>query len=281
MNPACLQQYLVKGVENGTKVLEGAVPDWKKFGQPGSGNGSEGTTYGLPRFEDARFIARFPFATIDLKDSDIPMDITLTGWSPFIPTDQDNSSLPVGAIEYTFKNTSSRKVDAVFSYSSRNFMSQQGGRNSIKAISNGFILCEDGVKDKPETKGYFAMFTNESSTVTDYCWFRGGWWDPLTMAWKTIMNSEARENPPVAEGAPGATLFVPFSLAPGETRIIRLMTAWYVPDSDLKYGEDDKSRANEDCKDPGCSCKIPWYKPWYSGKFAGINEVSGLLENQL
>ncbi|MGD0582534.1 MAG: GH116 family glycosyl hydrolase [Bacteroidales bacterium] len=273
--PCMFAAISVKGVENGTKVLEGAVPDWKKFGQPSSGNGSEGSTYGLPRFDEARFIARFPFATIDLKDSDIPMDITLTGWSPFIPTDQDNSSLPVGAIEYAFKNTSSRKVDAVFSYSSRNFMSQPGGRNSINAISNGFILCEDGVKDKPATKGYFAVFTNESSTVTDYCWFRGGWWDPLTMAWKAIMNSEARENPPVAEGAPGATLFVPFSLAPGETRIIRLMTAWYVPDSDLKYGEDDKSRANEDCKDQGCSCKLPWFKPWYSGKFAGIYEVSG------
>ncbi len=272
--PCMFAAISVKGLENGTKVLEGPVPDWKKFGQPGSGNGSEGTTYGLPRFEEARFLARFPFATVDLKDGDIPMTVSLTGWSPFIPTDQDNSSLPAGAIEYTFKNTSSSKIEAVFSYSSRNFMSQQGGRNSIKAISNGFVLSEDGIKGKPESKGYFAIFTSEPAATIDYCWFRGGWWDPLTMAWKNIMNSEARNNPPVDENAPGATIFVPFTLAPGETRIVRLMMTWYVPDSDLKYGEDDKSRTKEDCNDPGCSCKLPFYKPWYSGKFSGIDEVS-------
>jgi uncharacterized protein (DUF608 family) len=272
--PCMFAAISVKGVENGTKVLEGPVPDWKKFGEPGSGNGSAGATYGLPRFDEARFIARFPFATIDLKDTDLPVDVTITGWSPFIPTDQDNSSLPAGAIEYRFKNTGSTKVEAVFSYSSRNFMSQDGGRNSIKPISNGFILSEDGIKDKPESKGWFAIYTNEPSTKVDYCWFRGGWWDPLTMAWKTVMSSEAENNPPVDKDAPGATLFVPVSLAPGETRIVRLMMTWYVPDSNLKYGEDDKSRAKEECTDQGCSCKLPYYKPWYSGKFSGIEDLS-------
>lgn len=271
--PCMFAAVSVKGLENGAKVLEGPVPDWKKFGQPGSGNGSEGTTYGLPRFDEARFLARFPFATVELKDADIPMNVTLTGWSPFIPADQDNSSLPVGSIEYKFRNTGSSKIDAVFSCSSRNFMSQEGGKNSIKAVTNGFILSEDGVPGKPESKGYFAVFTNESSTSVDYCWFRGGWWDPLTMAWKAVNDSEIKNNPPVESNSPGATLFVPFSLAPGETRVIRLMIAWYVPDSNLKYGEDDKNRSKENCTDPNCSCKLPYYKPWYSGKFAGIDDV--------
>jgi hypothetical protein len=38
----------VKGVENGNLVAEGEVPEWKKFGSPGTGNGSGGTSYGLP-----------------------------------------------------------------------------------------------------------------------------------------------------------------------------------------------------------------------------------------
>ncbi len=42
-------------------------------------------------------LAAFPFAAIDrLRDDDIPIEgHGITGWSPFIPTDADNSSLPV------------------------------------------------------------------------------------------------------------------------------------------------------------------------------------------
>ena len=95
-----LAAIYVKGVENGAKVLEGQVPTWKLFGPAQSGLGRGDKTYGLPRFEEAVFQARFPFATVDLKDKDMPLAAKITGWSPFIPTDADNSSLPVGVLEY-------------------------------------------------------------------------------------------------------------------------------------------------------------------------------------
>src|SRR5450759_2260165 len=137
--PGIFAAISVKGLRNGTKVLEGQVTDWKKFGQPGSANGSGGASYGFPRFQKTKFTARFPFAVIEIQDDDIPMDIKLTGWSPFIPTDADNSSLPVGAIEYSFRNTRSSKIEAVFSYNSRNFMGITNGMNRIKSTSNGTV----------------------------------------------------------------------------------------------------------------------------------------------
>ena len=99
--PCSFSAITVKGIENGAKVLEGPVPDWKVFGAPGTGNGAAGSSFGLPRFKNAEFIARFPFGTVTLSDDDIPMDIQITGWSPFIPGDADNSSLPVGALGRT------------------------------------------------------------------------------------------------------------------------------------------------------------------------------------
>src|SRR5674476_788485 len=36
----------IKGVVNGTKVLEAPIPTWKLFGSPGAGNGSGGKSYG-------------------------------------------------------------------------------------------------------------------------------------------------------------------------------------------------------------------------------------------
>ena len=97
MSHVCLQPFHLK-VKNGTKVLEGQVPDWKKFGATKFSKWITWTSYGLPRFENTRFIARFPFASIELHDNDIPLEVLITGWSPFIPTDEDNSSLPAGAL---------------------------------------------------------------------------------------------------------------------------------------------------------------------------------------
>ena len=272
--PCMFAAISVKGMNNATKVLEGQVPDWKKFGQPDSANGSGGTSYGFPRFQNARFTARFPFATIELQDDDIPLIIKLNGWSPFIPTDADSSSLPLGALEYSFKNNGTSKIDALFSYNSRNFMSQVNGVNKIKATSNGFILSEEGIKGKPETRGDFAIFTNIPDTIVDHCWFRGGWWDPLTITWAAIKKGEVRRNDPVEKDAPGASLFVPFTLNPGETKVIKLMMAWYVPDTDLRYGKDSEEKTIEKCTDASCSCKDPYYRPWYTMKFKSIEEIS-------
>jgi len=272
--PCMFAAISVKGIEKGIKVIEGQVPVWKHFGQPGSGNGSSGATYGLPRFQNARFHARFPFAGIELSDEDIPLEVMIKGWSPFIPSDEDNSSLPVGALEYSFRNTGNSELEAVFSYNSKNFMRQSGGKASIKPIAGGFVLHEEGTRENPEKQGNFAIFTNETAAVVDHCWFRGGWWDPLTMTWNTIMEGETRSTPPAETDAPGASLFVPFTIKPGETRVIRVLMAWYVPDTNLKYGQDSKEPDDEECTDPECTCKDPFYKPWYAGKFSGINEVA-------
>jgi hypothetical protein len=52
------------------------------------------------------------------------------------------------------------------------------------------------------------------------------------------------------------------------------MMVWYVPDSNLKYGEDSKEADKSYFSDPKCTCNDPYYKPWYSGKFAGVNEIA-------
>ncbi|MBG0860039.1 MAG: hypothetical protein IQL11_11080 [Bacteroidales bacterium] len=272
--PCMFAAISVRGIENGTKVIEGQVPEWKHFGQPGSGNGSSGASYGLPRFTDATFLARFPFATVELRDDDLPLEVSLKGWSPFIPTDADNSSLPAGALEYTFKNTGNSDIEAIFSYNAKNFMRQQGGKARVKPVNGGFILSEEGSKENPERKGDFAIFTGEPGAIVDHCWFRGGWWDPLTMTWNTILKNETRNTLPVDDDAPGASLYVPFRLKAGGTRTIRVYMAWYVPDTNMKYGQDSKEPDDEECDDPNCACNDPFYKPWYAGKFSSINEVA-------
>lgn len=220
-----------EGREPVARVLEGPIPEWKYFGGPGTGNGGAGTTYGLPRFGDAEMVARFPFAEIALRDPAVPMDVTVTGWSPFTPPDADPSSAPVGAMEYRFQNTSQEPLQAVFSWNTRNFL----GNGSIGPIDGGFILYA-ATGDQRANQTALAVFAPDEQVVVDHCWFRGGWWDPLTIAWHNVSEGKLVDNPPVDANAPGASLAIPLNLAPGQERTIRLHLAWYTPASDLRFG---------------------------------------------
>ncbi|HEU4551923.1 MAG TPA: GH116 family glycosyl hydrolase [Chitinophaga sp.] len=266
--PAMFAAIRVKGAAT-PKVLEGPVPDWKKFGQHDSGLGGRGgATWGLPRFNSAAFEARFPFCTVEITDQDIPLAVSMQAWNPFIPNNADHSGLPVGALEYTFKNTGSSPQEAVFSYHSRNFMQQPEAEHSIGGMQHGFILSAAGTGKAPAKEGHFAIFTNEPATVVDHCWFRGGWFDPLTMVWQTVSNGDLKNTPPVPKDAPGASLYVPFTLAPGQQKTIRVMMAWYVPHSTLRIGEFEP--ADEADQSPA-----RYYRPWYASRFKNIQDVAG------
>ena len=226
------------------RVIEGPVPMWKAFGSvvPSGlnepGNGLTGRTYGLPRFANASFKARFPFATVSLTDPSMPVKVELTGWSPFTPGATDDSCLPVAALEYRFTNRSSKPVKAVFSFHAANFMKAGDKGASVGSMERGFILRQDGSSTHHAAAGSFAAFTDDPATKVDAAWFRGGWWDAFTTVWNHVAAGDCVANPPHAEGEPGngGSLYVPFKLKPKAEKIIRLHFAWHVPQSGTHAG---------------------------------------------
>jgi hypothetical protein len=180
--PAVFAAVSVKGAGgNVARVLEGPVPRWKLYESRAAANGGEHRTWGLPRFRAASFEARFPFGTVRLKDDTLPIEVELTGWSPFEPGDADASSLPVAALEYTFSNRRRQGVDAVFSLHARNFMATapKGEGSRVRPAPGGFVLVQAGAAAAPEDEGAFAAVVDEAGVRVDHAWFRGGWWDPL------------------------------------------------------------------------------------------------------
>lgn len=244
------------------------MPGWKLFGTPHSALGGVGTSYGLPRFARAEFSSRFPFGHVELRDPAVPLSVTVTGWSPFVPGDADASSLPMAGLEYTFANLGDAPVDAVFSYNTRNFMAVKGAPdqdNAVRATPGGFILWGGGPQRWDD--GHFAATVDEPGVEVNAAWFRGGWFDPLTIAWSDVAQGRHFQRPPVNEGgpAPGASLFVPFRVEPKSSRVVRLQLCWYVPQSDQNFA--------------GHGLKIetdpngPNYQPWYAGRFSAIGDV--------
>ena len=279
--PQTFAAITVKDEKNVARVIEGPVPGWKIFGKREAGNGLGGTTYGLPRFDKAIFKARFPFADIELTSNDLPLKATITGWSPFIPGDENNSSLPVAGLEYTFENTSGEAVEAMFSFNTENFMhielySEWGSIASgdeINETHNGFILHQAGTDEHPAYQGDLAISVrDEENVIVNHCWFRGGWWDPLTMAWKNLEEMNPVENPAQDGRAPGASLYVPFQLDPGESKTIRLQLAWYCPHSELSRGGTPED-AKPCCEGMESENYPSTYAPWYATNFEGIQDV--------
>ena len=253
-----------------TRVLEGPVPKWKLFGRPHTGGGAPGTTYGLPRFRSASFLPRFPFATVSLFDEAIPLDVTITGWSPFTPGNADDSSLPVAALEFRFANRGDTSVSAVYSFNARNFLATNSGGASVEPLGAGFVLRQPGNAEKPWEETALCAQVDDDQATTDCAWFRGGWWDPLTMIWEKVSTGDTTPRPPHQEGdsSPGGSVFVPFSLGPGEEKTVRLRLSWYTPNTNLRTGK-PPSETEGCCSNEPVGCCGPsqptTYKPWYAG----------------
>jgi uncharacterized protein (DUF608 family) len=270
-NEPCLFAAVhVKGTPSFARVLEGPVPTWKLFGPSESGNGRGGTTFGLPRFRSVRFEARFPFATISLEDAKVPVEVEITGWSPFEPGDADSASLPAVALEYSFHNPTDRPLEAVFSFNARNFLPAPKGNQAVRATRGGFVLWGTGAPEEPWDEAALCARVIDAAVRVNAAWFRGDWFDPLTLAWQDVEAGACYDRPPISEGrpAPGATLFVPFTLAPGARRTLALQLSWYVGSSRLRAGADAEPRP---AGDPSA---LPAYRSWYAERFPGIEEVA-------
>jgi uncharacterized protein (DUF608 family) len=251
------------------RVLEGNVPARRIFGTANTGLGIGDQSFGLPRFRNSSFSVSFPFARVMLQDAAMPVDVDILAWSPFIPGDEDASSLPAAAIEYSFTNRSDTPVELVYSFNAKNFMKKENGCDFVQPIKNGFVLSEKGHDAKPWQKGDFAVTVLDGQPCVNHAWFRGSWWDSLTMAWQDIEQGRCFNRPPVtqSESSPGASLFIPMALQTQEKRKVTLLLTWYVPLSNLRTGP---------APDPDSSEKgdKKHYKPWYAGKFASIADVT-------
>lgn len=253
-----------------TRVLAGPTPDWKIFFPWGSGLDSAGNggqfnkTYGFPRFRHAAFDAHFPFGTVSLQDPTVPITANITGWSPFIPGNSNDSSLPVAGLEYEFHNPTDQTCELVFSFHAKaQFIWAESGGCHISRLPHGFMINQPGSTTRPFDEASFAIACDNPQTTVDAAWFRGGWFDAQTLAWQHIENGDIvdREAHPAKQSSSGGSLYTPLNLAPGETKRIKLRINWYVPYSNIRW-EGCCPVSNDQPFDPE-----QHYRPWYAAEF--------------
>jgi hypothetical protein len=161
--------------------------------------------------------------------------VRITGWSPFEPGHEDDASLPVAALEYELTQRGAAPLEAVFSFHAANFLAPavpEKANGRIGSMAGGFVL-EGTLHGKPWTATSLAVATDDAAVKIDHAWSRG--MGPLQMVWNDIAAGGLRERAPRAadEPAGGASLYVPVSLAPGQSKTVVVRLAWYCAESNL------------------------------------------------
>ena len=289
--PSMMGAVCVKGHSDGARILEGQIPKWRYFGRSGAalGGGTKYSTWGLPRYARAEFDARFPFGTVSLSDPGMPLDVEIEGFSPFIPGNADDSSLPVGSLTYRFLNTGNEPLEAVFSYHAFNFLpgppppgQAAPGTRRVETVAGGFVL-QSKPADQLHLHSAFAIACDHPDTSVDAQLFRGGWYDSVSMVWAAIRDgaviSNPAHSPDEAVASPGGSLFVPFEIEAAGSYEITIRMAWYSPFSTVREGHP----VDEQCEG-GCECKPPAvenrHRPWYASRFEGIKDVLSYWNDQ-
>lgn len=217
----------------------------------GYGQGLNRTTLaGLPHFSDVKFTGEFPFANINYYCEKMPAEISLMAYNPFIPMDEDNSSLPIAEFEWTIKNTAGIKTDFTLAFSAGNpFRISQGGfseyssSGSLKSIT----LKSRDISRDASTYGELAVSTDRDDISYQEYWYRSGWFDDVTTYWKEFITPGKLKNRHYDDNdrrgqldiGDMCTLAAHISLNPGESAKIRFYLAWYFPHF-VKYWDSKK-----------------------------------------
>ncbi len=98
-------------------------------------------------FKDISFLGQYPVGTVTYKDPGVPAEVKLEAFSPFIPLNAGDSSLPATVLRFTVKNTSGAGIDATLSGVLENAVCLQhrqseATRRNRCVAGNGFTFLE-------------------------------------------------------------------------------------------------------------------------------------------
>ena len=65
---------------------------------------------GLPRFEKSTMSAEYPFVRVKLEDKQVPVQVEMEAFTPFIPLNADDSGIPGAYLNYRVKNPTNQPV---------------------------------------------------------------------------------------------------------------------------------------------------------------------------
>ena len=264
-----------------TKVLEARLPEYLSdpFGMPTRDFG------GLPRLDSSVLSAEYPFVNVEFADSNLPVDVKLEAFTPFIPLNARDSGIPAAIMRYSVTNTSEQPADVSVAASFQNMAGYEGlifGNSlklNFKAESEkaahgrlkGFVFTNKNSGYEIPRENSMSLSTTADDVTYKQNWLPG-WADGLRDFWDDF-SDDGR----LAEPEPIRNARIPFAavkvssiaasriLAPGEVYAFEFVVSWYFPNRPKAWA----------CAE--CECEA-WEKNYYATVF-GSAWVNVTLDN--
>ncbi len=230
------------------RVLNGDsfTPYTGKYGRPhfnSYGFGADRATLaGLPHFRECEFIGEFPIANLKFADEKFPGRVTMTAFNPFIPANEDDSSIPGAFFEFTVENITQRDLEYTIGFSMNNLYAKSGGihkSDSFPGFKTIHMTNEDYGKGEPGCGDLCIAALGEDISQQQY-WYRGNWFDNLSAYWKEfsapgriknrVYNTGKKEMDPNYAADDLATLAVREKIGAGRSGTFRFLLTWNCPD---------------------------------------------------
>lgn len=237
----------------------------------GYGNGiNRATLAGMPHFENTVFYGGFPFAEIEYSEPKLPAEVRLTAFNPFIPGDEDNSSLPAAYFIWTLKNTSDKITDFSLAMSVGNtFRTSDGGTDTFSCSDgiSSILLSSRNYTSDDRKYGELRISTDCRDVSYQEYWYRSAWFDDLTVFWREftapgrLCNRQYDDDDRHGKLDIGdmATLVAHVTLRPGEMKDIRFVMTWYYPNFEKYWDGAKPVWKHEYCRRFGSSDEVKDY----------------------
>ena len=241
--------FAVKAVRNGktvTYVLNGDLNkdfmgQYQKEKFFGYGFGpSTNTMCGFPHFRHVEFNGEFPIAELNFKDENFPAEIKLIAFNPFIPNDEDNSSIPAAFFEIEIKNTTDEIIEYQTALSVANPFKVTRNRSEI-ADGIRVLKLYNGGTDKDDAEyGDLCVASSCEDVHIQTCWYRGKWRDGVVTYWNEFDSCENLNERSYDENGESdtGTVSATVKIVPGKTEKVRFVLSWNIPNNHKYWGKD-------------------------------------------
>jgi len=227
---------------------------------------------GLPRFQKSFMKSEYPFVNVDLVDEDVPVEVRMEAFSPFIPLNADDSGIPGAYIRYYVKNNGDKPVNVSIAGSLANavgfekydiFSRMKVAGNPVNEYREsdgirGLYFSSENLDKNHIAYGNMALVTTHRNVTVKPVWVQGEWTDGSQDFWDDFIEDGKLEidNGLGAEGcewakASNEMTFLHFSdrigsiclqniINPGKEEVFEFILSWYFPNRVKYWVETDK-----------------------------------------
>jgi len=224
-----------------TRALEGAIePPYE------GASGSTVANHGLPRFRSSSFAAAYPLGQVLLSDRDVPLDVRIEGFNPFVPADADASGYPAAVLRFVLTNRTSKAVSASVCGNLQNFIGTdgtnapppakvEGGRkqNTFKKGSkvSGIFMESSEIASDAEQFGTIALTTTARAGISHSTARPGLHWGSTLLDLWDDFSDDGKLDDTQSEGntAPAGSLAVSVNVPPRQSKTVTFLLTWRFP----------------------------------------------------